>query len=393
VYSVYQRYYEHPRQKNPNKDQKFLGRIAIVTGANSGIGRQTALCLALKGHTVVLACRNRERGLAAEKALNDEVSHAHHASHAGKLVFLQLDLASLQSVETFCEQFKQRFGKLDVLVNNAGLNYSTGPSDDGFDMLFQINYLGHFHLTVKLLPLMKAGRTQITTTTNTSTSTSTSDSKAFASSPFQASTQQKALNSPTREWVLVGNDDDDQKTTQNTTQEARIVCLSSVMHHFGHTDWERAVYSYRESISSYCSSKIAMILFCRALNARLGQHGIRAIAVNPGAVRTNIWRRTPKLLMPLWDAVMRSAFLTSNQGCSTSVFGACDALEDHVDYLSPYWHPSWGSLPFDVMGPYVGAHSVNPTLPNDADKEAERLWRFSEASVRKALEAKNLQRT
>ncbi|MGE0683858.1 MAG: oxidoreductase [Candidatus Binatia bacterium] len=125
------------------------GRIAIVTGANSGIGLETARVLARKGAHVVLACRNKAKG---EAACADVLQGAPHA----KVEFQPLDLSSLQSVKTFAEGFTATHQQLDLLINNAGIMMlpSLGRTVEGFELQFGTNHLGHFALTGRLLSLL-----------------------------------------------------------------------------------------------------------------------------------------------------------------------------------------------------------------------------------------------
>ncbi|MFZ0216761.1 MAG: oxidoreductase [Candidatus Dormiibacterota bacterium] len=124
----------------------LAGRRAIVTGANSGIGYWIALQLAAHGATVVLACRNMERGDDARRRLRDLVPRADAA-------VAPLDLADLQSVRAFVETELARDGGLDLLVNNAGLGWMPRTTTkDGFELQLGTNHLGHFALTGRLLP-------------------------------------------------------------------------------------------------------------------------------------------------------------------------------------------------------------------------------------------------
>jgi len=119
-------------------------RIAIVTGANSGIGFETARLLAANGARVVLACRSDEKG---REAL---------ARMEGAVEFMVLDLSSLQSVEAFAASFAGKYQALDLLINNAGVMVPPfGKTKEGFEMQFGTNHLGHFALTARLFPLMK----------------------------------------------------------------------------------------------------------------------------------------------------------------------------------------------------------------------------------------------
>jgi NAD(P)-dependent dehydrogenase (short-subunit alcohol dehydrogenase family) len=132
------------------------GKIAIVTGANSGLGYNTARALALKGAKLIMACRNMEKGeLARLKILEGSV--------AIEPEVWQLDLASLESVKQFVKRFSETGSRLGLLINNAGLMaipyYKT---KDGFEMQFGVNHLGHFALTAGLWPfLVKSGGARV----------------------------------------------------------------------------------------------------------------------------------------------------------------------------------------------------------------------------------------
>lgn len=122
------------------------GRVAVVTGANSGLGYVTARELARKGARVVLACRSEVRGAAAEARMLSEVPDAH-------VELRRLDLGDLSSVREFAESFP--YERLDLLVNNAGvMALPYGTTADGFETQFGVNHLGHFALTGLLLPAL-----------------------------------------------------------------------------------------------------------------------------------------------------------------------------------------------------------------------------------------------
>ncbi len=127
------------------------GRVAVVTGANSGIGFETARALAEKGARVVLACRSSEKGREAEGRIRSAVPKA-------SVRFMSLDLGSLASVEQFCKDFAAAENKLDILCNNAGVMMPPlGRTADGFELQIGTNHLGHFALTGRLLPLIRRG--------------------------------------------------------------------------------------------------------------------------------------------------------------------------------------------------------------------------------------------
>ncbi|GLW63921.1 oxidoreductase [Actinomadura rubrobrunea] len=138
------------RKWTPADIPDLSGRTAIVTGANKNLGFYTALELARHGAEVTLACRRRERG---ERALKEIRRRAPDASVRLGL----LDLADLSTVERFAEEYAAEHDALDILVNNAGiLGIPRLLTADGHEMQFGVNYLGHFALTGRLLPLLTA---------------------------------------------------------------------------------------------------------------------------------------------------------------------------------------------------------------------------------------------
>jgi NAD(P)-dependent dehydrogenase (short-subunit alcohol dehydrogenase family) len=119
----------------------LTGKTAIVTGANSGIGYEMALALARKEATVILACRNKDKGEAAVRQIDQEYPEA-------KAELMQLDLSDLASVRRFAGDFASHHGGLDILINNAGIMAPPfGKTADGFELQFGTNHLGHFALT------------------------------------------------------------------------------------------------------------------------------------------------------------------------------------------------------------------------------------------------------
>jgi len=125
------------------------GKVSIVTGSNTGLGRVTALELAKRRSHVFLACRSAERTVPVVEAIRREVGH-------DRVEYLPLDLASLQSVRVACDMFLARDLPLHVLINNAGEAGQTGYTEDGFQMTLGVNYLGHYLLTRLLLERMQA---------------------------------------------------------------------------------------------------------------------------------------------------------------------------------------------------------------------------------------------
>lgn len=229
---------------------------AVVTGANSGMGFATSVVLARAGYRVFMLCRNGERGGKALAAAKTAVGPA-----AGSLELEICDLASLASVRACAERLAGRIDSLDVLVNNAGvISTKRKETADGFELQFGVNHLGHFLLTVMVLPLVKKAR-------------------------------------------------------------GRIVVVSSGAHKVGRIRWDdlQLEKSY-STFGAYGQSKLANILFTRELARRLAGTGATANCLNPGAVGTNIgvdretgFGRTAMALAKLF-------FLTPEEGADTAIY-------------------------------------------------------------------------
>ncbi|XP_055690735.1 retinol dehydrogenase 11-like [Lutzomyia longipalpis] len=135
-------------RKFTKNDVRMDGKVVIVTGANVGIGKETALDLAKRGAKVYLACRNPQR---AESARQEIVEKSNNVN----VFTLELDLASMESIRNFVDKFKVQEHHLDVLVNNAGFYGPLERTKDGFEMQIGVNHLGHFLLTNLLLDILK----------------------------------------------------------------------------------------------------------------------------------------------------------------------------------------------------------------------------------------------
>ncbi|XP_059165605.1 retinol dehydrogenase 13-like [Physella acuta] len=128
---------------------KLKDKTVIITGANSGIGKETALQLARRGGKIVLACRNEAEGKKTAEFIRKETENM-------DVYFMKLDLNSFKSIKEFVEKFKKKEKHLHILINNAGVMMCPkGKTEDGFDIQFQTNYLGPFLLTELLLDVLK----------------------------------------------------------------------------------------------------------------------------------------------------------------------------------------------------------------------------------------------
>ena len=128
----------------------LTNKLALVTGANSGMGMATAAALADKGAHVVMLCRDKKRGTEAFRILSKKSNR--------KLDLMFCDLGDFASIRAFADEFRKKYEKLDILVNNAGfISLDRQMTKDGLERQFGVNHIGHFLLTMKLLNLIPTG--------------------------------------------------------------------------------------------------------------------------------------------------------------------------------------------------------------------------------------------
>lgn len=283
------------------------GKVAIVTGGYSGLGLETTRALAEAGAIVIAPARTPEK---AQKALIN-IANVEQAA---------LDLADPASIDAFAGGFLSRTKKLDILINNAAIMASPLMRDArGYEAQFATNHLGHFQLTARLWPALKAAGS------------------------------------------------------------ARVVALSSIGHRISPPDLDDPSFQRMEYNKwiAYGRAKSANALFAIGLDARAKAHGVRAFAVHPGGIMTDLQRYMPeeeKRAMGWIDADgnVDPRFKTPSQGAATSVWCATNAqLEgmggvycEDCDIARP--------VPADDKG-FSGVRpwAIDPAL-------ADKLWALSE---------------
>jgi retinol dehydrogenase-12 len=223
-------------------DASLSGRVALITGANTGIGLVTARELAARGAHVLVACRSAERARAAVATM---------PVHAGvpSPEALALDLGDFESVRRCAEAFLARALPLHLLVNNGGLAGARGLTASGFELAFGVNHMGHFLLTQLLLPCLRASAPARIVT-------------VASRAHYRASGI---------DWARV------RRHTASLT-----------------------------GFPEYGVSKLANVLFSAELGRRLAGSGVTTYALHPGVVATDIWRRVPWPLSALIKARMIS---------------------------------------------------------------------------------------
>ncbi len=216
------------------------GRVVVITGANTGLGYETAAALAEHGAHVVLAVRNLDKGKDAAARITAQSPHA-------DVELQELDLTSLASIRSAAEQLRSAHDRIDVLINNAGVMWTPkSTTSDGFELQFGTNHLGHFAFTGLLLDrLLPVAGSRVVTVSS------------------------------------VGH-----------RIRAGI--------HFDDLQWER---SYSR-VGAYGQAKLANLLFTYELQRRLAPQGTTiAAAAHPGGSRTQLYRNAPVLVRRVFNAV------------------------------------------------------------------------------------------
>lgn len=238
------------------------GKTVLITGANTGIGKETALDMAKRGARVILACRDVTRARIAADSIRQE-------SGNGNVVVKKMDLSSLQSVRNLAKDVQENEERLDILINNAGIMMCPKwKTEDGFEMQFGVNHLGHFLLSNCLLDLLKK------------------------SAP------------------------------------SRIVNVSSLAHEKGriHFDDINLDKGY-DPVKSYRQSKLANVLFSRELASRLEGTGVTVYCLHPGVIRSELGRHLFPTLA-LWKKIIAMPFYmlikSPREGAQTSIYCAVD---------------------------------------------------------------------
>jgi NAD(P)-dependent dehydrogenase (short-subunit alcohol dehydrogenase family) len=290
------------------------GRRVLVTGASAGLGVETTRALAAHGAQVTMAVRDLDKGAAAMEQLIEAFPDT-------QLDLRNLDLADLSSIRTFASSFLEDHPVLDILIANAGvMACPQGTTVDGFETQFGTNHLGHFLLIQLLTPALVAA------------------------------------------------------------DAARVVLLSSAGHRFGDVDlddpgFERTPY---DPWVAYGRSKTANVLCAVGVDQRLRDHGVRAFAVHPGGIRTDLGRHLTKeslaALLASRPPGTEIEWKTVPQGAATTVYAATSPDLDGIGgrYLEDCHLAEPTDDPQSTSG--VRAYALDP-------ERADALWALSERLV------------
>jgi NAD(P)-dependent dehydrogenase (short-subunit alcohol dehydrogenase family) len=291
------------------------GRNVVVTGANSGIGYRAAIALAAKGAHVTLACRDPGRGEDAVASIMRDVPHAY-------VTLAVLDLASLSSVHRFADEVLAQGQPLHCLINNAGVMAPPRrlETEDGFELQFGTNVLGHFALTARLMPVLERA----------------------------------------------------------ATHGARVVTVASIAHQRGRIDFDdlQSLKPY-SPMGSYAQSKLADLMFALELDRRLRAAGspVASLAVHPGIAATNLFRAgdyhgIERAARDAFGPLVGLALNSDTAGALPTLYAATSDAAEGGGYYGPQGL-------FEARGRRVGPARIAPQARDAA--VAARLWAACEA--------------
>ncbi|MGB1315825.1 MAG: oxidoreductase [Chitinophagales bacterium] len=248
------------------------GKLAIVTGANDGVGFETSLGLLSKEAKLIMACRNPEKA-------NNAIIKLKKAFPKAEIEFIQLDLSKLSSVKSFVKEFKQKFNKLDILINNAGIMVPPfSKTEDGFESQMAVNYFAHFLLTGLLMNELEAA------------------------------------------------------------DKARVISLSSIAHKRGKIDFDNlnAEKNYNKS-AVYSQSKLACLIFAYELDRKLrnAKSSVISLAAHPGVSATNLFENMPKLATKIVMPLSKPLLNSPKAAALPSLMAALDSEVESGDYYGP----------------------------------------------------------
>jgi len=252
---------------------EMKGKICIVTGSNSGIGKETALALAKMGATAVMVVRSQERGEKAQKEIIRQTGN-------NSVDLMICDISSMDSIRRFAKEFKNKYKRLDVLVNNAGAMFNKREvTPEGFERTLAVNYLGSFLLTHELLDLLK----------------SSAPSRVINVSSGLAKNGRVDLDDLTSE-----------KNYRGTKAYSQV----------------------RAPV--YANTKLMVMLFTYELAGRLKGTGVTANVLMPGFVATNLGKNSGSLSSSLMFKMVRPMQVSPRKGAETSVYLASSSEVTNV---------------------------------------------------------------
>ncbi|KAF8977587.1 hypothetical protein BGZ46_007258 [Entomortierella lignicola] len=299
----------------------LIGKVAIVTGANTGLGYATTVALAANGAHVFLACRSQQRATDAIERAKKEIKEKHPEAQTPKLEFLELDLNDLKKSRQSAREFKAKNLPLHILVCNSGMmNVNFDLSADGIETQFAVNHMGHFVFTLGLVDRLKE------------------------------------------------------------SQPSRVVMLSSLGHELAvdknGIDFDNVNNPTKySSFQRYARSKLANVLFTKALARRLENERVYVNAAHPGYVKTELGRNFNdeggSLLVGVANIMTRVFAISPDEGSLTQLYLAASPKIEKEDIRGRYFIPV--------------ANEILPSPFARDEKLQEELWAYSEKLVHEKI--------
>lgn len=264
------------------------GRVAIVTGANDGLGFQTTLALSKTGMKVVMACRNLDKGNKAKEVILCQVPEA-------DLEVMQLDLSKLKAVRKFADDYQKQHERLDLLINNAGIMIPPFElTEDGFESQLGVNYLSHFLLTQLLLPLLE--KTEGSRVVSLSSNAHKNGKIHFDDLQFKSNYSAVAAYS-----------------------QSKLACLMFAF------ELQRRLDSSGSKVMS--------------------------VAAHPGMSDTNLFKHVPRWINFIFGGLIRSMMSQSaEEGAQPTLYAALGNDIQGGDYIGPDGWQEWKGKPVKVKG-------------------------------------------
>lgn len=301
------------------------GKVAIVTGANTGIGYETAKALVGMGARTVIACRSEEKAVEAMRRMKGEI-HSEFPEKTISMDFLPLDLSSFHATKEFVTAFRAKNLPLHLLINNAGVYSDQGRNSDGYEVNMQVNHLSPFLLTLELLPSLME--------------------------------------------------------TADSSGDCRVVFVASIAHQRG--VWAPQNRNAEKSFDKhlfYGNSKLYNVMTAYALQRKLTDVGITVSSLHPGVISSDLWRTSPliRLAKPMMRGTVAGAATTINcavnpelNSCKAYYYSDCKPAPATTTARNERLQEELWSYSVEQVRPYLSPHVLGRWDPTHQPDETSR---------------------
>ncbi|KFZ27276.1 MAG: Fatty acyl-CoA reductase [Candidatus Izimaplasma bacterium HR2] len=257
-----------------NDIEDLTGKVILVTGANSGIGYEATKVFASKGASIIMGCRNLVKAKKAKELILSEFPNA-------LLNIIHLDLTSFKSIKEFSDKVLEKYDRLDILLNNAGImTVPYGKTEDGLELQIGVNHFGHYYLTMSLVNLI------------------------------------------------------------NKTKDSRIVNIASIAHYYGNINKNTFEYGENKKYNksrAYAQSKLANLLFSYKLIEKLKKQNsnIKVLIAHPGVSSTNLGHHIKGGFVKVLQSVLSIVKQNQEKGALPGIRACTDVNVKNGEYYGP----------------------------------------------------------